>query len=271
MPKDKAPMPGRPWTRHYDEGVPATLTYPDITLDEFLDDAAESYPNATATIFFNAKRTWKQISDDAWRFANGLRSMGVKKGDRVAIVLPNTPQFIIAFYGALRAGAIVVPCNPLYTVPELRHQLQDSGAETIVVLSRLYPVVKAARDGTKIRNVLVTNIKEFMPPVLRTLFTLAKEKKDGHRQPFAGDPGARAFSDVLRSSAPTPFKAGTNKDDVAVLQYTGGTTGVSKGARLSHRALLANTRQCRPGCAGPKGGTGVRMAAMPSFHADGPT
>ena len=271
MPKDTAPMAGRPWTRHYDEGVPATLTYPDITLDEFLDDAAQSYPNATATIFFNAKRTWKQISDDAWRFANGLRSMGVKKGDRVAILLPNTPQFIIAFYGALRAGAIVVPCNPLYTVPELRHQLQDAGAETIIVLSRLYPVVKAAREGTKIRHVLVTNIKEFMPPVLRTLFTLAKEKKDGHRQPFAGDPGARAFSDVLKSSPATPFKAGTTKDDTAVLQYTGGTTGVSKGAMLSHRALVANTLQCRAWFAGETDGTGVGLAFMPFFHVYGLT
>jgi long-chain acyl-CoA synthetase len=269
--KDKAPMAGRPWTKHYDEGVPATLVYPDATVHAFLDDAAESYPNATATIFFNAKRTWKQISDDAWRFANGLRAMGVKKGDRVAIMLPNTPQFVIAFFGTLRAGAVVVPCNPLYTVPELRHQLQDSGAETIVVLSRLYPVVKAAREGTRIRNVLVTNIKEFMPPVVRTLFTLAKEKKDGHRQPFAGDPGARAFADVLKSSPATAFDAGVKKDDLAVLQYTGGTTGVSKGAMLSHRALVANTLQCRSWFSAEKDGTGVGMAVMPFFHVYGLT
>src|SRR4029079_1848237 len=133
--KDAAPYAGRPWTTHYDAGVPATLRYPDATMHAFLDDAAESYPNATATIFFNAKRTYKRISDDAWRFANGLRSLGVKKGDRVALMLPNTPQFVIAFFGTLRAGATVVPCNPLYTVPELRHQLQDCGAEAIVVLS----------------------------------------------------------------------------------------------------------------------------------------
>jgi long-chain acyl-CoA synthetase len=269
--KDKAPMAGRPWTRHYDQGVPATLTYPNTTLHAFLDDAAESFPSATATIFFNAKRTWKQISDDAWRFANGLRAMGVKKGDRVAVMLPNTPQFIIAFYGALRAGAIVVPCNPLYTAPELRHQLEDSGAETIVVLSRLYPVLKAAREGTRLRNVLVTNIKEFMPPVLRTLFTLAKEKKDGHRQPFAGDPGARAFADVLKSSSPTPFDSGVGRDDIAVLQYTGGTTGTSKGAMLSHRALVANTLQCRAWHVKVKDGVGVGMAVMPFFHVYGLT
>jgi long-chain acyl-CoA synthetase len=269
--KDKAPLAGRPWTRFYDPGVPATLVYPDATVHDFLTDAAESYPNATCTIFFNAKRSYKAVSDDAWRFANGLRAMGVKKGDRVAIMLPNTPQFVVAFFGALRAGAVVVPCNPLYTVPELRHQLEDSGAETIVVLSRLYPVVKAAREGTHIARVLVTNIKEGMPPILRTLFTLAKEKKDGHRQPFEGDPGARAFRKVVNDSPATPFDAGVKSADTAILQYTGGTTGVSKGAMLSHRALVANTLQCRAWFATEKDGEGVGMAVMPFFHVYGLT
>src|SRR5207253_1596454 len=99
------------------------------------------------------KRSYRSISDDAWRFANGLRAAGVRKGDRVALMLPNTPQFVVAFFGALRAGATVVPCNPLYTVPELRHQLQDSGAETLIVLSRLYPVATAAREGTPLRRI----------------------------------------------------------------------------------------------------------------------
>ena len=269
--KDRAPMAGRPWTKFYDEGVPATLHYPDTTVHALLDDAAESYPNATATIFFGAKRTFKSISDDAWRFANGLRAAGVKKGDRVAVLLPNTPQFVVAFFGALRAGAIVVPCNPLYTVPELRHQLQDSGAETIVALSRFYPIVRAARDGTTVKRVFVTNIKEEMPPFLRTLFVVAKEKKDGHRQPFAGDPGAQAFRDVVRRSTAAPFDAGTRKDDVAVLQYTGGTTGVSKGAMLSHRALVANTLQCRAWNVGASDGEGVGLAFMPFFHVYGLT
>jgi long-chain acyl-CoA synthetase len=271
VPKDPAPLASRPWTKHYDPGVPATLVYPDATVQAFLDDSVANFPNATCTIFFNAKRTYRQMSDDAWRFANGLRSLGVKKGDRVAIVLPNTPQFVIAFYGALRAGAVVVPCNPLYTVPELRHQLQDSGAETIVVLSRLYPVVKAAREGTRVKNVLVTNIKEFMPIVVKTLFTLAKEKKDGHRQPFKGDPGAQAFADMLKRSPATPFDAGVTQNDLAVLQYTGGTTGVSKGAMLSHRALAANTFQCRAWFTREKDGEGVAMAVMPFFPVYGLT
>jgi long-chain acyl-CoA synthetase len=268
--KEQAPVSGRAWTRHYDPGVAATLNYPAVALQALLDDAAESHPNSTATIFFNRKRTYKSISDAAWRFANGLRRLGVKKGDRVALVLPNTPQFVIAFYGALRAGAVVVPCNPLYTPPELQHQLADSGATVVVALSRLYPVVKAARPGTAVQHVIVTNIKEEMPPVLRILFTLAREKKDGHRQPFAGDPGAVAFSEVLAAPA-EPFDAGTAPDDLAVLQYTGGTTGVSKGAMLSHRALVANTLQSRAWFTNLRDGEGTAMAVMPFFHVYGLT
>src|SRR3989441_2597381 len=266
--KDPAPLAERPWTRHYDPGVPATLVYPKVPLQAMLDDAAESNPNATATIFFNRKRSYKSISDAAWRFANGLRKLGVKKGDRFALVLANTPQFVIAFYGALRAGAVIVPCNPRYTVPELQHQLADSGATVVVVLSRLYPLVKAARPGTAIEHVIVTNIKEEMPPVLRLLFTLAKEKKDGHRQPFAGDPGAVSFSELLSAPA-EPFDAGTKPDDLALLQYTGGTTGVSKGAMLSHRALVANTLQCPSRFTNLRDREGTPMAVMPVFHVYG--
>src|SRR5438445_1975711 len=268
--KDLAPLTERSWTRHYDSGVPATLIYPEVALQAMLDEAAVSNPNATATIFFNRKRSYKSISDAAWRFANGLRRLGIKKGDRVALVLPNTPQFVIAFYGALRAGAIVVPCNPRYTAPELQRQLADSGAMAVVVLSRLYPLVKAARAATSVEHVIVTNIKEEMPLVLRVLFTLAKERKDGHRQPFVGDPGAVAFSEVLSAPA-EPFDAGTRPDDLAVLQYTGGTTGISKGAMLSHRALVANTLQCRSWFANLRDGAGTAMAVMPFFHVYGLT
>src|SRR5205814_9616291 len=185
-------------------------------------------------------------------------------------VLPNMPQFVIAFYGALRAGAVVVPCNPLYTAAELGHQLTDSGARVVVVLSRLYPVVKAARAGTRVEHVIVTNIKEEMPPLLRVLFTVAKERKDGHRQPFAGDPGAVAFARVQGAPA-ARFDIGTGPADLAVLQYTGGTTGVSKGAMLSHRTLVAKTLQCRAWFTNLRDGQDVAMAVMPFFHVYGLT
>ena len=267
----KAGTPSPSYAKSYDAGVPWSIEYPRVALHALLDDAAESYPGSTATIFFNAKRSYGSLLKDAKRFSAGLRALGVKKGDRVAIDLPNCPQFLIAFFGALRIGAVVVPCNPLYTPPELRYQLADAGAETVVVLSRIYPVVKAAREGTKIRNVIVTNIKEEMPPVLRTLFTLAKEKKEGHRQPFEGDPGAIAFRRVLALGG-DDSAADVGADDVALLQYTGGTTGTSKGAMLSHRALVANTLQCSAwfGHAMREGQDAV-MAVMPLFHVYGLT
>ncbi|HEV2011464.1 MAG TPA: long-chain fatty acid--CoA ligase [Candidatus Limnocylindria bacterium] len=255
----------------YDIDVPVSLEYPRVPLHALLDDAAESYPSSTATIFFNAKRSYASLLKDTKRFSAGLRALGVKQGDRLAIDLPNCPQFLIAFFGALRIGAVVVPCNPLYTPPELRHQLADAGAETIVVLSRVYPVVKAAREGTKIRNVIVTNIKDEMPPVLRTLFTLAKEKKEGHRQAFEGDPGAIAFNKVLTLNG-DDSAAEVRADDVALLQYTGGTTGTSKGAMLSHRALVANTLQCKAWFGhAMRDGEDAVMAVMPLFHVYGLT
>ncbi|MGH2499708.1 MAG: long-chain-fatty-acid--CoA ligase [Candidatus Limnocylindria bacterium] len=268
--KDPAPLASRPWTRHYDAGVPATLRYPRVPLHALLADAAGSHPGSTATIFFNAKKTYRDLEREVAAFTGGLRRLGVRKGDRVALMLPNCPQFLVAFFATLRLGGVVVPCNPLYTPREIEHQLADAGAETIVVLSRLYPTVKAARGGTRLRNVVVTYIKEEMPPVLRLLFSVAKEKKDGHRVRWQGDPGAIAYRDLLRDGGDgAPAEVGP--DDLALLQYTGGTTGVPKGAMLSHRALVANTLQCRAWFTNLEDGKDVMMAVMPLFHVYGLT
>jgi long-chain acyl-CoA synthetase len=267
--KDAAPLASRPWTRHYDPGVPATLVYPRIALNELLRATASRSPGAVATIFFGAKRTYASLYRDVRRFAAGLQRLGVRKDDRVAIMLPNCPQAVIAFWGALEAGATVVQVNPRYTARETQQQLADCGAETIVVLSRLYPVVKEARAGTALRNVIVTNIKEEMPPVLRLLFTIAKEKKDGHRQPFRGDVGAVAMRELLADAEPAPVQVDAN--DLALLQYTGGTTGIPKAAMLSHRALVANTLQCRAWFVNLSEAHGTIMAVMPLFHVYGLT
>ena len=245
------------------------------TLTEALDWHLARHPERVHITLYGERDGAEEIgfgalAREAGAFAAGLAARGIAPGERVAIMLPTGRGFFVAFYGALRAGAIVVPCNPLYTVPELRHQLEDSGAETIVVLSRMYPVVKAAREGSAVKHVIVTNIKEEMPPVLRLLFTVARERKDGHRQPFAGDAGAVAFREV-RNAPAERFDAGTKKDDVALLQYTGGTTGVSKAAMLSHRALVANTLQCRAWFVNTKDATAVTMAVMPFFHVYGLT
>ncbi len=264
-------MTRRPWLKFYDPGVPHTLTYPDVPLHVFLDEAARTHPDSTATIFFNARLTYRELSDLADRFAAGLQSVGVKKGDRVAIVLPNSPQFVIAFYGALRAGAVAVPTNPLYTPPEMTHQFNGTGAETVVALSRLYPIVRAiAAQTPTVRTVVVTNIKEYMPPVLRALFTLAKERKEGHRPDTSGDARVRRFGDLLRVAA-KPAPVAVEPNDLAALIPTGGTTGVPKFAMLSHRALVANTLQIRSWFPGTREGASSLLAVMPFFHVYGLT
>ncbi|GAB4506515.1 MAG: long-chain fatty acid--CoA ligase [Anaerolineales bacterium] len=260
----------RPWLKFYEPGVPASIPYPDIPLHQNLADAARDYPQSPATIFFDAVLTYQQLDALADRFAAGLQQMGVKKGDRVAIYLPNCPQFIIAYYGTLRAGGIVVPCNPLYVARELEHQLNDSGSETIVALSKLYPVVKAIRDRTPLKRVIVTSIKEYFPPILRFMFTLLKEKKEGHAVDISKDPNSIWFQDFLRAAPAKPQPVPVTPQDTACLLYTGGTTGVPKAAELSHRNLVANAVQCAVWCSGRRGQEKF-LAALPLFHSYGMT
>lgn len=266
------------WSARYDPGVPRHLVYPEIPLHGILDETARRYPRAVATIFggvvgkrtLDAELTYAEISGLADRFAAGLQRLGVAKGDRVALVLPNCPQFVYCFFGTLRAGAVVVPTNPLYTVAELHHQLADAGATVVVVLSRLYPAVAEASGGTDVRHILVTSIKEHFAPVLRVLFTLARERKEGHRVDLRADPRARWLQDILRTSgARQPVEVSPR--DLAVLQYTGGTTGVPKAAMLSHRALVANTFQCRAWHPNIREGRDKMLAVMPFFHVYGLT
>ncbi|MBC7258235.1 MAG: long-chain fatty acid--CoA ligase [Chloroflexi bacterium] len=260
----------RPWLKFYEPGVPASIPYPDIPLHQNLADAARDYPHSPATIFFDATLTYQQLDALADRFAAGLQQAGVKKGDRVAIYMPNCPQFIIAYYGALRAGAITVPCNPLYVARELEHQLNDSGSETIVALSKLYPVVRAIQDRTHLKRVIVTSIKEYFPPILRLLFTLLKEKKEGHVVDISNAPNTIWFQDFLRTAPPKPQPVPVQPQDTACLLYTGGTTGVPKAAELSHRNLVANAIQCCVWCSGKRGQERF-LAALPLFHSYGMT
>src|SRR5512136_2140631 len=170
----------KPWLRFYDEGVPATIDYPAIPLDQFLTNAATKHPDYTATIFgarvgsrvMDARLTYRQLDDLTDRFAAGLQQMGVRQGDRVVIMLPNCPQFIIAAFATWRIGGIVVCCNPLYMPREIEHLATDSGAETFVVMSSLYERVKGIRANTKLKRVIVANIKEYFSGMLKFLFTL---------------------------------------------------------------------------------------------------
>ncbi len=261
----------KPWLKNYEPQVPPTIEYPDRPLHTNLEETARKYPDATATILMNAKMTYGQLNERVDRFAAALQQLGVKKGDRVAIYTANCPQFIISYYGALKAGAIVVTFNPLYAAREVEHQLKDSGAETMVVMSGFYPILKQVRANTPLKHAIVTNIKEYFPPLIKLLFTLAKEKKGGHRQDISGDANTYWFQDLLDKAPAKPKPVEVKPSDTACFLYTGGTTGVPKGAELTHSNLMANCVACRHWMHDIQETKEVVLTALPLYHSYGMT
>ena len=268
----------KPWFKHYDEGVPETIEYPPVPLAQLLRDAAAKHPEHPAIIFgamagsrlMDAKLTYSQLDDAVDRFAAGLQGMGVDKGDRVAIMLPNCPQFVIAAYATWRIGGIVVCCNPLYVAREIEHLVRDSGAETFVVMSQFYGRVKGIRASTGLKRVIVTNIKEYFPSLLKLLFTVAKEKKEGHKVDISGDAGTFWFQEVMRQGPAKPSRVEIGPEEVSTLIYTGGTTGGPKGAQLTHRNLVSNAVVLKI-WSKSKEAEDVMLCVMPYFHVYGLT
>lgn len=233
----------KPWLKFYEPHVPEHIDYPEKTIVTAMDETAEKFAEDTAIIFKDREIKYREMKETTNRFAAALQKLGVKKGDRVAIHLLNMPQFQIAYYAILRIGAVVVPCNPVYTAREMKHQLNDSGAEVIITLSLFYPTIRAIRDETKLQHVIVAKIKTYFPPVLKLLFTLAREKKDGHAVDISGDANTYWFTDFISDAPAKPDPVDITWDDTAVLMYTGGTTGVSKGAQLTHKNIFVNAYQ----------------------------
>jgi long-chain acyl-CoA synthetase len=177
-------MEERVWHKQYDEGVPNEVEIPDIRLQDFLDHTARDFPDRPCTIFKGAVITYREMNELTDRLAAGLEASGVKKGDRVAIFMPNTPQFVIAFYAIMKAGGVAVATNPLYTHREIEHQMNDSGAELMLVTSNFYNTVKEVQPDTRLRKLIVTNIKEYLPPVLR--FGSQRAKRRAPSDPAGG-------------------------------------------------------------------------------------
>lgn len=256
--------PDRPWLKVYEPTVPASMTYPDEPLFHFLDKAAANYPDRTALIFFDRRISYRTLASLANRFANALIAIGVQKGDRVAIHLPNSPQFVIAYYGALRAGAVVSALSPLYTDSELTHQLNDCGAETVVTLTSTYSRVKVTQPNTAVDKLIVSNIKDYFPWHLKMLFTLFSERKEGHRGHV--ESSDLPLQRLLRLFPDTPPTVEVRGDDLALLQYTGGTTGLPKAAMLNHRTLVTNVVQAARWNTAAEEGKEVFLAVLPFFH-----
>jgi long-chain acyl-CoA synthetase len=270
------------WLAHYEEGTPAQVEIPNYPITQDLIDNANLYPHHPALIYGSVVEplgnllldraiSFQQLCGLTARFAAGLQATGVKKGDRVVIHLPNCPQFVIATYATLMIGAIVVPSNPEYVARELKYQLNDSEAKTIVTLSLTYPTVKQVRAETGLKHAVVTNVKEYFPRLLRFLFTVFREKKEGHYQDISSDADTLWFQDILQSAPPRPSPVEINMGDTAVLMYTGGTTGTIKGAQLTHRNLQANAVQIRNWFPALNEGEETILAALPFYHSYGMT
>lgn len=258
-------MPEQPWFLYYPEGVPHELSLPPATLLEMFSRSAQRFSRRPALYFFGKTLSYQECHRLVEQFACGLAALGICKGDRVALCLPNSPQAVIAYFGILRAGGIVVACNPTYTEHELSHQLRDAGTRAIVVLDMMYQKIQ----HLDLELIIVTRITDFMTTIAKYIY----QRRTG-RPPLeiqARDT-TLFFHDVLDDASPVaPEKLPiVTPDDIAVLQYTGGTTGVSKGAELRHRNLTANVRQLISWFS-PAERVESFLAALPLFHVFGMT
>lgn len=263
----------RPWLASYPAGVPADLDYPRVPLTRLLDDAAASFPQRAALAFLGATLSYRELQEAVDRLATGLTGLGVRKGDRVALVLPNCPQNVIATYAALRLGAVVVQNNPLYTEAELRHQLADSGATVVVCLDRNYATVAAVRADTCVRAVVVTSLADYLPARTRAKLLLPLKASRRARSELTArvpkDAPVVHLRELLKSSPRAVQEPVDPETDLAVLQYTGGTTGTSKGAMLTHANLVSNAYMNRVWDVEAVAGREVTLAVLPLFHVFG--
>ncbi len=261
-------MDAHPWLAHYDKGVPQTISYPSVPIFHFLEESARKYPNQPCTIFKGEAISFREMDAITDKLAAALAGLGVKKGDRVGIFIPNTPQFVMVYFGILKAGGVVVAIDSRYTAPEIVYQANDAGIETMFVMSNFYKTMKVAQPKTKIKTLIVTNIKETLPPMLKVLFTVAKEKKGGFRVQL--EPGDLWLQDLLAKYKPEDRpKLDIRSEDIALFQYSGGTTGVSKGAVAMHSNLVADTLQVDNWMPNLLPGKEIVLMAIPLFHVYG--
>lgn len=244
MPTNEKDFPSRPWLKFYPEDIPHSIDYPELPVFDLLTQASALYPSKTALRYFGRNISFVDLNREANHFANGLVSLGITKGDKVALMLPNVPQFVVCFFGALKAGATVVPFNPLYREKEIEFQLKDSGTKAAVILANVvgknnfYEEFGKTRSKLPLEHVFVTSVTDYLPPMKRALAGPVKKIKT------LGTENTISLVEFLRKQSPnepdTPSLSINPKEDLAVIQYTGGTTGISKGAMLTHYNLVSN-------------------------------
>ncbi|MBM9603466.1 long-chain-fatty-acid--CoA ligase [Desulfopila inferna] len=262
------PSDSKIWLNHYQKGVPRSLVYEELTMVDFLEQAASRYGERSALIFQGYTITYGELMDMVDRFATCLANFGIKKGDCVAILLPNVIPCVAAYFAILKIGGIVVMNNPLYTDRELEHQLNDSGAKILITLDLLANRMIDLRPKTDIRQIVVTSIGDYLPFPKNLLFPLvAKKKKLAAKVKSAED--VYRWKDLLARSKPSPPQPSLSLDDIAMYQYTGGTTGVSKGVMLSHGNLSKQAQQICSWFPRFNDPSGVMLGALPFFHVFG--
>jgi long-chain acyl-CoA synthetase len=258
----------KPWIRSYETGVVPTIEYRDILIPQYLEQATRDFPDNTALVFQGFKLSFRELKDMVDRFAGVLRSQGVGRGDSVAILLPNVIPCVVAYYAILQVGGIVVMNNPLYSDRELEHQFNDSGSKLLVTLDLLVARMVKLREKTGIKTIVYTSIGDYLPFAKRLLFPLVAKKRN-----LAADvqpaPGVLKFKDLLDKTQPAPGLETLTMDDVAMYQYTGGTTGVSKGVMLTHRNLSYQIQQITAWFPGFRRGQEMMLGALPFFHVFG--
>jgi long-chain acyl-CoA synthetase len=268
-----------PWLRFYESGVPQRLQIPDLVVPDLLDEAARQSPDRIALRFFvhpklpSGTTTYRELSDATLRFAAALQGLGIQKGARIAIMLPNCPHFVVAFYGALRAGAVVVHTNPLYVSREMKEQFEDAGAEAVVLLSDFLPRLRDIEGDTPIRRAIVVDLASRLPWAARLALRFVRllEGRRGARAPSTERIELFPFERLVGTPRSAASRVEIAPRDLALLQYTGGTTGTPKAAMLSHRNLVANTLQVASWFVQAEQGRETVLAAIPFFHVYGMT
>lgn len=268
----------KPWVGKYESGVPEAIEYNGQLTHEMLDASAQTYANQVSTrlllsylplgITVQATQTYAALKDSVDRLAFAFRKIGLQQGDRIAIMLPNIPQQVISFFGALRAGCVVVNTNPTYTPRELGHLLEDSGATAIIVLSGFYDRVAQVKDDTDLKHVIVTDLPEPLGFPFNKLVE-KKVRKAGMMVDVPDGPGVWRFDNLISTSEPDPPSIDVSPDDVVLFQYTGGTTGSPKAAMLTHRNVMSNVQQIEAWYRDLQYGGEKVLGAIPFFHVYG--
>ncbi|MBI3015550.1 MAG: long-chain fatty acid--CoA ligase [Candidatus Tectomicrobia bacterium] len=260
----------QPWHKFYDEGVPHTLNYPRLSLPELLEESGRVYGQRPALIFFGTVLTYRKLLEQINRLAAALAALGVGERQRVALLFPNCPQTVIAYYAVLKLGGIVVQTNPLYKEEEIVHQWRDAGCETAIVLDRLFPPGTRLWRETPVRQVVLTTLKDYLSFPKATAYAIKMALAGEHRR-IDPHPGIFSWTDLLRSHPPSPPRRSVDPESVALLQYTGGTTGTAKGAMLTHRNLVSNAVQLIAWTPRMVSGRERFLGVLPFFHAYGMT